>query len=945
MRPLYVFILCLLAFQAAAAQPAEVNRVLRTIDFEERRLNNPEDLPMHWSKVEGPGLMHYVNGHLSTARAHGGKYSFQFDLNGGGLVYRYDPKEIPVQPGAHYRVEGFVQTTVLPRARARLSAYFTDVDGHPLKSSLRHSDLYAAAAEGDPWQKLSVELSAVSEPAERIPNGIAKPRQPAFLVIELGLLQPMHYAATTLGQRTLHTQDIYGTAWFDGLTVAQVPRVTMTTDRPGNIFRRSEEPKLNVLVNDRFTDDLAAQLVVRDAAGHTVFQRSGALDMSAADVPGPGIRRMSLLLPDLPAGWYEAALVMTSQGQFVGEQTLDLVRLGDDAPRVAPDGRFGIIATDLPFDGWSELPDILPLLSAGRVKLAVWSEAGDIQQIDSAAFDRLLERLGALGITPTACLLGLPPQVREKLAAAGGNADPAPAFPKGREATSAPPENEWLQILTAGPELWQPQLAFLISRHANHLDRWQLGADGSDAFVTEPRMRDVYARVYREFAALVENPDLAMPWPAWYELDGERPATVALSVPASVLPSQLPLYMQDIGKVQEARQSAAGASSLTEARTLSSESSHQPSTGLSLSLELLDRRQYGREVQIRDLAQRVTYALAAGASRIDVPLPFAARYEGDVLVKRPQEMLLVLRTLITTLSGATFKGKVPIAESVEAFLFDRSGIGVIVLWDAAAGPGSGVKQLTLNLGRQPVRVDLWGNVSPLVSVGRGAAGERTVGVELGPMPILLVGVDGPGAQLRASVAMDRPLLESSFQPHTRRIRFVNPYPQAIAGTLKLRAPAGWTLNPPTSAFNLNPGELFERELTIEFPYNSFAGAKTLMAEFIFQGEAGMGFIAPIPLQLGLTDVGMQTLALREGDDVMVQQIITNYGDEPIDYTAFAIYPGQARQERLVTNLGAGRTTIKRYRFESVGSAGQVKVRSGVKELVGTRILNEEIAIQ
>ena len=56
---------------------------------------------------------------------------------------------------------------------------------------------------------------------------------------------------------------------------------------------------------------------------------------------------------------------------------------------------------------------------------------------------------------------------------------------------------------------------------------------------------------------------------------------------------------------------------------------------------------------------------------------------------------------------------------------------------------------------------------------------------------------------------------------------------------------------------------------------------------------------------------------RDGKDVVVQQMITNYGEKPIDYTAFSIYPGEARQERLVTNLGPGQTTIKRYRFNGV----------------------------
>src|SRR5688572_9960627 len=162
MRTCLALIFVLLLTSSTRAQPAEVNRILRNIDFEERRLGNVEELPMHWSKVDGPGLMHYVNGRLSTDRARDGKYSFLFDLNGGGLIYRYDGKAVPVQPGAHYHVEVYAQTTVLPNARTRLTAYFTDQDGRLVQGSTRHSELYAAKAENEPWKKLAVDLSAES---------------------------------------------------------------------------------------------------------------------------------------------------------------------------------------------------------------------------------------------------------------------------------------------------------------------------------------------------------------------------------------------------------------------------------------------------------------------------------------------------------------------------------------------------------------------------------------------------------------------------------------------------------------------------------------------------------------------------------------------------------------------------------------------------------------
>jgi hypothetical protein len=475
--------------------------------------------------------------------------------------------------------------------------------------------------------------------------------------------------------------------------------------------------------------------------------------------------------------------------------------------------------------------------------------------------------------------------------------------------------DQWFRLNDAPPDTWQPELAYLVARHANHLDRWQFGADKDAAdFVKDPHIRQVYDLLYSEFAKMVVKPDLAMPWPAWYDLGGNLPATVALSVPPDVLPSQLPLYIQDIR-------------------------GHQ-GHNLSLSLQLLDQR-YGRNVQIRDLAQRVVYALAGGASRIDLPLPFTVRKIGNRVTPEPRELLLIIRTLLTQLSGATFEGKIPNDSDVDIFLFDRDGQGVMVIWNR--DQDDTVKQLALNLGDHPNRVDLWGNVTPLVVAGN--ADSSTVNIDVGPMPFFLTDIDSVAAQMRASVGIDRPLLESSFTPHSRRVHFSNPSQSTISGSVKLQGPKGWVLTPSVFNFTLNPGEVFDHELSIEFPYNSFAGSKAINATFDIQGEKDTNFTVPILVNLGLSDVGMRTLALRDKGDLLVQQMISNYGDKPINYTAFAVYPGQPRQERLVTNLGPGRTIIKLYRFNAVHFIPNAKVRSGLREQEGTRILNDEAAVQ
>src|SRR5688572_6474252 len=138
------FITVLLACSAAFAGSPKGDRVLRTFDFEERRLGNSEDLPMYWEKAEGPAYPHYVNGGFTTDRARSGRHSFRFDLNGGNLLYRYPAGRIKITPGAYYRLDVMCRTTVMPAARARLSAYFVDIDGRKINDSVRSSEPYAA---------------------------------------------------------------------------------------------------------------------------------------------------------------------------------------------------------------------------------------------------------------------------------------------------------------------------------------------------------------------------------------------------------------------------------------------------------------------------------------------------------------------------------------------------------------------------------------------------------------------------------------------------------------------------------------------------------------------------------------------------------------------------------------------------------------------------------
>jgi hypothetical protein len=867
------------AQEPPAAPPVDTSRVLHTFDFEERHLGNDEDVPMYWQKVEGVDFPHYVNGRLTTDKHRSGRHSFRMDLDGGNCTYRYEPGRIRVQSGARYRIEGYCQTTVLAHARARLTAYLTDIDLHPIPSSVHHSELYACDGSNQDWHLMSVELTATAPEA-------------VFLVVQMELLQPGQFATTSLGQRSLFLEDIHGTAWFDDISIAQVPEVKLSTDRPCNIFHKSDAANLFAQVDDRSADDLTVQLIVTDARGRRVYQHTGDGNISSTKVLGPGLRRLTLPLPAVEPGWYRATMVTMSHGVFVGQQSLDWIRLADDDPAAMPDPRFGMIATQLPFDCWPELPDLLPYLAVGRVKLALWDKTGDVQQVDSATLDRMFDRLREEGVHPTGCLVALPPKLAKTV-----------------NGTS------WLQLLGARDDDWQDPLSFLISRNANHVDRWQLGADGTEDFASNPDMRKVYARIYARFAGLLDKPDLAMPYPVWYELPAPAPLSIALSVPTSIAPDEIPLYLQEY----RGRESA----------------------NVSVSLSTIDRDVYGRDARLRDLVQRIVCSLAGGATHIDLPLPVEARQRGERLSVEPRETAIVERTLLSTLSGASFRGKLPLADDIDAYLFDKSGQGILVLWDK--NDVTEAQPLAVNLGEHPARVDLWGNVDPLLRSNQ--TDPDLVQLQVGRMPIILTGVDSEMGQLRASVAFDHPLIESTFEAHARHIRFTNPYSLPIGGTLRLRPPLGWTMNPPTFNFTLNPGETFDQDVAIEIPYNSVAGRNVVHADFDLQSDHHSRFTVPIDLTLGLSDVGTQAMACRDGKDVVVQQMISNYGDQSITYSAFASFPGRPRVERLVSSLLPGQTVIKKYRFSNVPPGKSVKVRVGLKEVEGPRILNDEVVVK
>ena len=702
--------LTLLVLLAAAAPARGAGRLHKAFDFEERQLGNDEDVPMHWAKLDGVDLPHYVTGRLTTDRARSGRYSFRMDLDGGSCAYQYAPALLPVAVGGRYRVSGYCQAVGLHDARARLVVAAANAAGREIPGTAVASEPFAGGPADD-WHELTAELT-VTDPLA------------TSLAIRMELVQPGRYGGTG-------PDDIRGTAWFDDLAVAQVPRASLSTGRPANVFRRGDDPAVSVLLADPSDEDVIARLAVADADGNAVFQRTGTVHLTA-DASDPGRYRIPLALPAVGPGWYRATLELATPeagaASFVAVQSLAYVQLADDGAAAGPDKRFGVSIAGISPAAWPAVVDALPLLAVGQATVAVQG-AGDERQVDD-----LIHGLIVRGIAPVGCL-------------------------------TAPP------AATADDAAWTA-LASRVAHHAGHVTAWQFDPD--DAALT-PGLVRAYARA-RAIGTDLSNPfDLSLPCPIGVDppAGSAAPSSVALSVPPSVLPNELAGYLQD-----------------------------RPSTPAigSASVRPIDATPFGATARAGDLVQRVVYAIAAGVPRVDVPIPLVAAHSPAVEDSarssvEPTDLLPVERTVLGGLSGAACYGRVPVADGVEAFLFQRPGApdGTAVLW---ADPTVRDRPVAVPLGEHLTRTDLWGNAVPL------PAG---VGVTAGPVPVLVSGVDVPLARLRASVRVDTPTLESILlKPQARRLHLANPYAEPISGTVRVRGPVGWSISPSVLSVSLAP---------------------------------------------------------------------------------------------------------------------------------------------
>ncbi|MHC5006800.1 MAG: hypothetical protein ACYTGF_05515, partial [Planctomycetota bacterium] len=228
---------------------SSLRRELVRFDFEEAE-RAPYTMPPNFYRYIAPdqGFPRFGRMQLTSETAHGGRWSFQFQLNGGSLSAKVPTAVIPVLPGADYAVATWIRTEGLTHAAARLVAQLYDVNRRPIPASRTRSALFRT---GGGWEHAEIEVFGDFEDA-------------ADLVVELQVLQPQQFTAPDESQGVPLLEDVAGRAWFDDVRVQQLPRIELSTDVPGNVVPAPQTPTLHAVVRDPTAERLSARLRVYD---------------------------------------------------------------------------------------------------------------------------------------------------------------------------------------------------------------------------------------------------------------------------------------------------------------------------------------------------------------------------------------------------------------------------------------------------------------------------------------------------------------------------------------------------------------------------------------------------------------------------------------------------------------------------------------------------------
>ncbi len=917
--------------QPALAQPVEVDvgrdRLMHRFDFEEAAAGNFESMPRYWyimgrtdqtsdpnfnhkplhrQMIQREGFPRFGRVQFNIPQTEQGDHNLHLGLSSGSVGAFLEVGAIAAVPQSDYAVTARIKTSELRHARARLIAYFVDAQGRRIDASASATPLLTTEGK---WQIVTVKLQGDFP-------------QAAWIGMQVELLQVQHQTPLAEGdivpavrsaRHAVQYQDNKGDAWFDDISIWQVPRIVVRTQSPVNMIVAPHKPLLIFEVRDLSGRKLNAQVNIHDHHGKQVAQM--------ARTVGGGEPATWQWTPTLPAlGWYlvdmilhdpqvataptdaavPAAPTSTHQTREPVARTIRTLLWLPGYPKIGPGDKrvFSLDVHDAGLEELRLLPRMAQATGLSSVIISAWDRDVSLATHDTrmAELDAILQPLWRQGTLVSMSFSPLPRELAERL-------DLDPRNPA------------WMFAKPAAD--WAPWVNPLVIRHGQNVRRWHLGPDVGGEFGS-PALVPVIAQAVESINDLTPDPLVVVPW----ELSTPRRPTLehretafAMEVSPTIAPAQFRAYLSDW---------------------------HQsPAANLTLTLPVHPATEMSQRRRVDDLALRVLHAWEANVQGVTIPRPWDHRHN-RLNALHPDPVLSVFATLAQQLHTRRAIGRLALGKHGQSMIFTGERGPMLAAW-LDGGPNDKAT-VSLFLGDNPVISDVWGNQTKLEL----AAGKHTF--TLTSTPIFIEGIDADLALLRASFAMTPRLIESSQVTHQHTLTLRNPFPQQLQGELTILEPGrDWKIDPRRIPLAIEPGATMQIPLTLSFPVAEVAGEKRLLARLDFASGKRQSIELTTTMEVGLQGIEMETGLSFKADnagriDATATAFVTNTGNDPRTLYVFAIFPGQPRQERIMT-LKPGQSLMRKFRFNGIDAQTMNQpVRVGLRDTQGPALMNHVLRI-
>ncbi|MBK7406306.1 MAG: hypothetical protein IPJ41_17285 [Phycisphaerales bacterium] len=910
-------------------RPRAAARIVRAFDFEEQ-LTNPLDIPKGWIRAQHDALVPRIRpdypiwnrARLDYKVAAHGEGSVRLPVRGGNASLRLEPGVVPIFPLGQYEITALVRTTNLSAARPRLVVRALDSHSEPIEGSERAAILMDAS-EG--WHPLGVILPGLFADA-------------AFLQIDLEVVQPATFEKPTLAEHQVWESDFDGMAWFDDVTVMQMPQLSMHAQSPLGIVARPLAPELTVEIRDLAAEDMTATIRLYDAKRHLVDATSRTINVGRSKWTwAPAVDQL---------GWYRAVVNIVSGGRVIASSVCDLawVDAADHAgPQYGTGPAFSGLSTSAKGAAWRPFMVELTRLPPGSP--AQLASAADALRIDAISLPVWEAPLQAETLRPRV------EAIRQDLAALRAewiDGELALAvLPESLVASTGARPDQVVPMLATDEVNWGPFLLEALDKLGDTNSRWMLGVSGSTALEGIGPIDAPLASARKALGKFVPGVEIGIGWRA------DMDPAAGLTSRADRVMVELPSWM--------------GGAPL-EAVLLPWQDGHGPVP--TFVLEPLPLDQFTERAAAADLARRTVElwrtATADGRRdfRVGIRDPWTLE-EGEEVRAQPSPASGVWRALSDRLAGRVFAADWRIGKGMRCMLFvpdeahpERGGM--LAAWNETAP--SDRAEFIATLADGPVRVaDIFGNERLLEATSSEDGARREHRVALSEEPIFIEDIDTSLVEFLASVQLDPPLIQSLSGEHEHNILLRNPWGTPVNGRVIVTEPGGfvsgsqardrtWQISPRSMDFDIPSGDSESLPILLSFSRSIEAGQKDFVFDIHVVGERDYGWVrARAFAELTWNDVAME-LSVRPAAagpdaDLIVEATITNTGEQVRSFDAVAYASGMSRVRSSVGSLKPGETIVRRFPFvDAYDALGGGRVMVSLSEPDGPGRLTRSVEI-